>query len=314
VIVTVTCNPAIDVTYRVGRLCPGEVHRVTEVSERPGGKAVNVARVLHQLGAPVVATGLADHDFGPRLESIGIATAFVPALPSVRRTVVVHAEDGVTGLWEPGPRPQDPSDAERLLVDRVDTLLTGAVALVVSGSLPEGVDPALPVRLADTARAHDVPVVLDLDDEPLRRAGEGSGAVLMPNLDELRRLVGSHDADLDVVRAAEQLSARTGAPVVVTLGAQGMVAVAGGTAWHSVLPEPVRGNPTGAGDAATAAVARGLSAGRAWPELLPDAVALSAAAVVSPVAGEVDFDCYRAFADRVALRTVDVLVPERGTP
>jgi tagatose 6-phosphate kinase len=308
VIVTVTCNPAIDVTYRVERLTPGEVHRVSEVADRAGGKGVNVARVLHQLGAAVVATGLADHEFGQLLESSGIAAAFVPALPRVRRTVVVHADDSVTGLWEPGPAPTDPRGAERALADQVDSLLVGATALVVSGSLPDAVDAALPVRLAERAGARGLPVVLDLDDEPLRRASTGSGAVLVPNLDELRRLVQPRDAELDVVRAAHELSTRTGAPVVVTLGPHGMVAAAGGRSWHAAAPEPVRGNSTGAGDAATAAIARGLSTGQAWPEVLADAVALSAAAVASPLAGEADLECYRALLGRVSARPVTSLI------
>ena len=58
-ILTVTCNPAVDVTYQVDRLAVGEVHRVATVHERPGGKGVNVARVLHALGHDVVVTGLA---------------------------------------------------------------------------------------------------------------------------------------------------------------------------------------------------------------------------------------------------------------
>ena len=306
-IVTVTCNPATDVTYRVDRLTPGEVHRVAEVAERAGGKGVNVARVLHQLGEAVVATGLADHEFGHLLERSGIAAAFVPALPAVRRTVVVHADDGVTGLWEPGPAPTDAGAAERALVEQVDSLLVGATALVVSGSLPAGVDAALPVRLAERAAARGLPTVLDLDDEPLRVASRGGGAVLAPNLDELRRLVNAEDAELDVVRAAHELGTRTGAPVVVTLGRDGMVAAADGRSWHAAAPEPVSGNATGAGDAATAAIARGLSTGQGWPEVLADAVALSAAAVAAPVAGEVDLECYRSLRRRVSARPLDSL-------
>ena len=62
-ILTVTCNPAVDVTYDVDRLVPGAVHRVSRVRQRLGGKGVNVARVLHQLGEPVHALGLGDAGF-----------------------------------------------------------------------------------------------------------------------------------------------------------------------------------------------------------------------------------------------------------
>src|SRR5439155_17563111 len=57
VILTVTLNTALDLTYRVPALKPHASHRITEVTERPGGKGVNVARVLAALGHEVTVTG-----------------------------------------------------------------------------------------------------------------------------------------------------------------------------------------------------------------------------------------------------------------
>jgi tagatose 6-phosphate kinase len=53
------------------------------------------------------------------------------------------------------------------------------------------------------------------------------------------------------------------------------------------------GNPTGAGDALTAALAWGLAEARDLPDTLADAVSLAGAAVVRPTAGEVDPEVYR---------------------
>lgn len=299
-IVTVTCNPAVDVTYRVDRLRPGAVHRVRDVAARPGGKGVNVARVLHQLGEPTTATGLADPFFAATVEALGVPADFVPALPAVRRTLVVQGEGETTSLWEPGAVPNDPTSAAVLLVEKVTALLRDATALVVSGSLPPGVDPALPAGLAKVATAAGIPAVLDLDERALEVAADGSatrgaggpGVVLMPNRDELCRLLGA-DVDADVAAAARELSLRSGGPVVATLGADGMLGVTAHGGWLALPPERVDGNPTGAGDAAAAAVARGLARRDGWPQIIADAVALSGAAVVAPVAGEVDVDHYR---------------------
>ncbi|HET7328153.1 MAG TPA: hexose kinase [Nocardioidaceae bacterium] len=307
-IVTVTCNPAIDITYRVDRLQPGEVHRVRDVATRPGGKGVNVARVLHQLGEQTTATGLADAFFGVTLEALGVPAVFVPALAGVRRTLVVHADSApaTTSLWEPGAAPADPTAAAVLLIEQVTALLTDASALVVSGSLPPGVDPALPAGLATVATAAGIPAVLDLDDAALRVAADGGGAVLVPNRDELARLSGAA-GDLDVVAAARDLSARSRAPVVATLGADGMLAVAGRDCWHARPAEHVAGNPTGAGDAAAAAIARGLAHRNPWPDVLADAVALSSACVLAPVAGEVDLDYYQRVRPMITATPTDSL-------
>jgi sugar/nucleoside kinase (ribokinase family) len=94
-----------------------------------------------------------------------------------------------------------------------------------------------------------------------------------------------------------------------------MVAITSGGDWAAALPEPVIGTPTGAGDAAAAALARALSAGADqrpmdWPAALADAVALSAAAVLRPVAGEVDLEAYTRLRKEVRVR--QLALPEGG--
>lgn len=297
-ILTVTCNPAVDVTYVLDRLEPGRVHRVETVHERPGGKGVNVARVLHQLGEDVLALGLADDRFAADLREHGIAASFLPLLAAVRRTVVLATADGTTSLWEPGPTA--PATAAADLSDLVSSRLPGASALVVSGSLPPGLDPGLPAELARLATRLGVPSVLDLDG-PALEAAPGSGAVLTPNLDELARIAGGGS---DLAATARELAARNGAPVVLTLGEHGLLAAVGDDCWHARPPEQVRGNPTGAGDATAAGLARGLANQEDWPKLLAHATALGAAAVVSSVAGEVDLAAYRHWAPQVRVEPV----------
>lgn len=306
VILTVTPNPAIDVTYTLPALLPGIVHRVQELTSRAGGKGVNVARVLQQLGASPLVTGLSGGPRGLELErelaAAGIATALVDALPDVRTTLVVHDDSGVTtSLWEPGRPPADPDAAAAALLDRCAALLPGARAMVVSGSLPAGVDPALPARLAAIAAAAGVPVIIDGDDAALLAAADAGHAVLMPNREELARLVDHPVTTIgDVAAAAERLCAGGTPAVVATLGADGMLAATATGTWWARPVTPVAGNPTGAGDAAAAAVAIGLTAGVPdWPRILADAIALSAAAVARPVAGEVDVELYRTWRSQV---------------
>jgi len=302
-IITVTLNPAVDMTYRVDALAVGGVHRVREVQERPGGKGVNVSRVLTQLGESTLAIGPGDRTFETLLTGFGVRSFFPPLLPRVRRTLVVHGNES-TSLWEPGPLVYD--GAQALLEELVSAHLPDASALVVSGSLAGGLSPELPARLGRLAADAGLPVVLDLDNEPLRAAAATGGGVLMPNADELGRLLGT-DAFSDVAAAARGLAARTGAPVVVTLGADGLLAATGEECWWARPPKTVDGNPTGAGDATAAGVARGLAHGLSWPEILAQAVALGAAAVLTPVAGEVDLEAYRRWATQVAVETVDSL-------
>ncbi|UAC01586.1 hypothetical protein Dvina_10440 [Dactylosporangium vinaceum] len=97
--------------------------------------------------------------------------------------------------------------------------------------------------------------------------------------------------------------------VVISRGADGLLAISGDNVWRAVPPAPEIGNPTGAGDACVAAIARGLRDRTPWPDLLADAVALSAAAVAAPVAGAVDKARYEHLRTRITVTSPDVRSP-----
>ena len=306
-IVTVTPNPALDVTYRVPSLRAGEVHRVRDVLVRAGGKGINVARVLQQLREPCAVLGLGGGPDGRRLvaelHAAGLDVDFREELPDVRRTLVVHADAGVTSFWEPGREPLDPVRTANALLDAVRARLGTARAVTVNGSLPPRVDPELPARIARLCAERRVPAVLDLDGEPLHAAVVAEGAVLLPNLDELETLTGERaQAPRDAAALATHLlrggTGPSPAGVVVTLGDQGAVAVTAAGAAAARPLERISGNTTGAGDAACAAVARALAVAGSVQAvdlraLVADVVAVSAAAVLRPVAGEIDVEAAR---------------------
>ncbi|WP_433174784.1 1-phosphofructokinase family hexose kinase [Actinoallomurus sp. CA-150999] len=320
-IVTVTPNLALDVTYELPELRPGETHRVENVHARAGGKGVNVARVLHALGHDVLVVGPAGGPTGAALradlDAAGLAHDLVPISGETRRTVTVVAGGDATLLNEPGPTitPEEWAALEARIPD--------ADVVVISGSLPPGVPADAVARLA----RRDARVIVDTSGEPLRHAAPYAWAV-KPNAVELAELTGTDDpvagarallagAD-DPVTGARTLLTGTddpvagaralragadhavtgdrslGAPaVVVSLGGEGLMAVVGDEVHRVAPPQVVTGNPTGAGDAVVAALAAGI--GSPWPDLLKDAAALSAAAVLAPVAGAYDPAAYEGF-------------------
>ncbi|WP_327176474.1 1-phosphofructokinase family hexose kinase [Streptomyces sp. NBC_01335] len=305
-ILTVTLNTALDVTYTVADLVPHGRHRVSDVVERPGGKGVNVARVLAALGHPTVVTGFAGGRTGALvrelLAPLGPEDALVPVAGGTRRTVtVVERSSGrTTRLDEPGPE-VGPAEWAALL-HTYEQLLGGATAVALCGSLPPGIHVGAYAHLVRRARAAGIPVLLDTGGEPLRRGMAARPDFAKPNADELARLTGSREP----VRAARDARRRGARSVVASLGADGLVAATEKGTWRAAPPSVVRGNPTGAGDSAVAGLLSGLAEGLAWPERLARAVALSAATVLAPAAGEFDADAYAELLPRV---TVESLAP-----
>ncbi|MFH8239575.1 1-phosphofructokinase family hexose kinase [Streptomyces sp. G6] len=292
-ILTVTLNTALDITYRVPGLRPHASHRVSEVTERPGGKGLNVARVLAALGHEVTVTGFAGGTTGDTVRAgltgvPGVADALVPVAGATRRTIAVVDErtGDTTQLNEPGPAV---APAEwNAFQEAYEELLAGATAVALCGSLPPGVPVGAYAGLVRAARAAGVPVLLDTSGEPLRRGVAARPDIIKPNADELAELTGSHEP-LRATQAARRRGARS---VVASLGAAGLFAETPEGRWRAAPPAHVRGNPTGAGDSAVAGLLSGLVEHLPWPDRLARAVALSAATVRAPVAGEFDRAAY----------------------
>jgi tagatose 6-phosphate kinase len=291
VIVVVCLNPALDVTHQLDAVGWGGVNRPRAVHARPGGKGLNVARTLHALGADVLVLGLAGGITGAGVEAslreLGVPAAFVPVDGETRRTFTVVdgsvADGGVTAFHEAGPEVSRDEFAGFLA--RYERALSGATALVLSGSLPPGLEAGTYATLVEAAAAAGVPAVLDAHGEALRCGAAAGPAIVKPNLAELEALAGRPlDGGTAVRVAAAQL--RGAQAVVVTLGPEGLLAATGDGCWRARIPAVVAGNATGAGDAVAAALAHGIVLGRAWDERLRHAAALGAAAAAAPVAGE----------------------------
>ncbi|HWK26319.1 MAG TPA: 1-phosphofructokinase family hexose kinase [Solirubrobacter sp.] len=215
-IVTVTLNTAIDKTLSVPNFRLGRRHRTVEQTTMPGGKGVNVARVLKTLGAPVIATGLAGGPTGTRiveqLTQLSVLSDFVRISEESRtNTAVIDPTTGEqTEINERGPK-VSPHEVE-LFVDKLLYLAKGASLCVFAGSLPRDVDTDIYAYLIRELRRLNVTTVVDTDGDPLRRAVRAEPDVISPNVLEAEELVGhefNDDEDrMYAVREICELGAR----------------------------------------------------------------------------------------------------------
>jgi len=293
VILTVTPNPALDVTYTVDRLVLHASHRVSALREMAGGKGLNVTSVLAQRGIPVLATGPVGGQAGARLvadlDARDIAHELVPTSGETRRTVTVVSEaDGEATAFNEQGVELSPHEWS-LLLSAVARLLDTyrPQVLVASGSVPDGFPADGYAQLVEVGHAAGCRVIVDASREALLGSLAARPDVVKPNRHELVEATGEQYP----VAGARALQAMGARQVVASLGEDGLLLVdASGHVVRAALAEPLRGNPTGAGDAAVAAIAAGLSDGLDWETVLADAVAWSAAAVLQPVAGQGEDD------------------------
>lgn len=301
-IVTVTLNPALDITYSIPELKAGTTHR-PRVHAQAGGKGVNVARTLHALGRETVAVlplgGFDGEAVRAELEASDVPHHAIPIAGATRRTVtVVEGSGEATGFNESGP---ELSAAEwagicAAVAALLETaVLEASVVLVLSGKLPLGLADNAYAELIEMADGFGVPTILDTEGAPLLGALASRPAIIKPNAFELRDVTGLTDPRV----AARELLGRGARAVVSSNGPDGLTALTTDGVWTARPPRIDGGNPTGAGDASVAALAIGLAEGMSWPETLADAAALSAATVLTDRAGAFDAGAYRRFRSEI---------------
>jgi tagatose 6-phosphate kinase len=308
-IVVVTPNPAVDVTYRVDEQVIGSTVRVRSVERRAGGKGINVVRVLRRLGLDATAVqplgGTTGAWITGQLAAEGVATVPVDT-PAETRTTVAIVDDRAhpTLLSEPGGT----------LDDSTWDALTAAVAaqcerggfLVVAGSWPPGTVAARVTELVATGRAAGAAVIVDASGPALLAAADAGADIVKPNEAEVLEATGAATLELGI----DDLLERGARSVIVSRGASGLLLASVDGARDSQPGVPgVDGNPTGAGDAATAGLVLALAAGQSLPQALLSAAVVGAAAVLSPTAGEIDPAHLAGLAARFGDRTLPFPLP-----
>ena len=273
---TVTLNAAVDRTYMVKGFNVGRMHVPDSLRVVPGGKGINVARVLKTLGKEVVATGFAGGtgaafiDRG--LRAVGILPDFVQVAEEARRVIaIIDTTAGTqTRLDEQGPVIL-PSEVQKLL-DKVDKLLTkNAEMLIMSGSAPRGVPFTIYADLIGLAKQRGVPAILDTRDETLAEGVKAKPAAIKPNLAELQTLVDdpSLTPEAGVAEAAQQLASDGIELVCVSLGKAGAIAATRTKqAWRAAPPAVKYISSVGSGDAMVAGLAIGLLEKRPIEDIL----------------------------------------------
>jgi 1-phosphofructokinase family hexose kinase len=294
-------NLTLDRTVTIDELRPGEVLRYDEAVVTAGGKGVNVARAARALGTGAVVATLVPGRTGRAavelLEGEGLEVAGVPVSGEVRACSIVLERSGrVTVLNEPGPELAVAEwDAyEHIVEDR----LSGAGALVCSGSLPPGAPGNAYARLVSRAREQSVPSIVDAAGAQLAAALEAEPDVVTPNLAEAEGVLGRPSPDglqpqpaearWRAVQAVRELAARGAGAVVVTAGAAGVAFASGLDAGWVDAPRATVRNPVGAGDAFAGGLASALVGGLGIRDSLPAGVAAASASVETMLAGDLD--------------------------
>jgi 1-phosphofructokinase len=251
-ILTLTPNPSLDLTYELNELARGEVQRAGSMSVEAGGKGINVTRNLIANGAASRAVapvgGPSGEQFLSLLAGSGVDLVRVPVEEPVRMNVGVVEDEGVvTKINASGPRLSG-EELDRVL-DETTSAARGAAWLAACGSLTPGAPADFYARVVSVGREAGCRVAVDSSGTSMQAALEEGLDLIKPNLEELSEIVGRKlDTFGDILEAAKEVRAGGVGVVLVSLGADGAVLLDEEGALHADTPPFTPRSTVGAGD------------------------------------------------------------------
>ena len=284
-IYTVTLNPAIDKTAVIENFCAGTVNRIGMLREDAGGKGINVSKCLKSLGVDSTAVMILAGDTGKRLEKM-LGEMGIPSLAvwaegesRINLKIVDPAKRENTDINEPGPAVSGEL-LEELKTKLGERILPGDL-VILSGSLPAGVDRGLYGNWTACFRSLGARVYLDADGEAMKQGLAAVPYMIKPNDGELAGLFGKEKLSHDEMVSEGRRLLETGIEeIVISMGSEGALFVSeDGCYFAQGLPVEVK-STVGAGDSMVAAMAFGDEQKLGREEKIRLAVAMGAGSVM----------------------------------
>lgn len=263
-ILTVTMNPSVDIAYHLDSFVTDAVNRAGETHKTPGGKGLNVTRVLSQLGEHVVASGLLGGKTGEFLEleldKAKIKHSFYKVSGDTRNCIAVLHEGQQTEILEPGPEISEREARE--FMNYFAKIVPDYKIVAISGSLPKGMPVDYYSQMIEHCVKNEVPVVLDCSGDALLEVlkGKSKPRAIKPNIDELSQILGIEvGEDFSSLKSALSKDVFEGIEwVIVSLGSNGGFAKHGDKYYKVNIPEISVVNPVGSGDSMVAGITAAL--------------------------------------------------------
>jgi len=286
-ILTVTLNPAVDLYLSIQKLVTDDVNRVLWFRRDPGGKGVNVSRVIQELGGESIALcllgGATGEEIFRHLNAKGIWVERILVEGSTRTNITLKEERAgkIIKLNEKGP-PLTQTHL-RICLKRLLRLAHRGDFVALSGSLPPGVSSETYALFIRHLRSRGIRVLLDADGEALREGIKASPTFVKPNLHEMSRLVRRPLRTFqDRIKACHALLRNGIEGVILSMGKEGALLVSQKESWLAKTPKVKVESTIGSGDSLVGGFLLGLSRGKNMAESFRLGMACGTATAITP--------------------------------
>ncbi len=287
-IFTLTMNPSLDRYLYVDELKEDDTVRVRRYVDYPGGKGIDVSRVIRELGGISIALALLGGHNGRRMEELldeeGVIYTAIRVEPETRMNIILQVGETQYRFSLPG------QSVDRKKLEKVRETLQALVRegdwVVVSGSLPKGVSPDFYTGIIFMLKQWGARVYFDADGENLKAGLIGEPDGIKPNVYELSRIYGRPIDEGNIIQVLEAArfvheTYRIG-EILISLGGEGAVLYTDEKILRAKVPKLPVVSAVGAGDSFLAAYVMKRYEGEDHETALRWASAAGSAAVLTP--------------------------------
>ncbi|WP_102263190.1 1-phosphofructokinase [Mesobacillus jeotgali] len=252
-IYTLTLNPSVDYIVEADEIQLGSLNRSSNETKLPGGKGINVSRVLRSLGVESKATGFIGGFTGKYVEEFlnreGVQTRFVNVEGDTRINVKLKAGTE-TEINARGP--EISTMAIESLKDQI-MLLGNGDFLILAGSIPSSMPESIYEEIVQICKKTGAEVIVDAEGDLLKSILDYRPFLIKPNHHELGQLFNREITDADEAIFYGKKLVEAGAKnVIVSLADKGAVYINENDAYKAAVPQGEVKSSVGAGDSMVA--------------------------------------------------------------
>lgn len=257
-ILTITANPSVDISYNIENLKIDDVNRVELVNKDAGGKGIHVSYVLNELGEKVINSGFVGGKLGEfiekRLDERKISHNFIKLDDETRNCIAIIHDNNQTEILEKGPKIG--LEKEKEFLDHLEKLSKNIEIINISGSLPKGLDASFYQKIIKFAKENKIFVSLDTSGNTLKEIvkGEIKPDLIKPNETEIKDIIEKEfpENEEEIRKIFEKSPLKDIPYVIISQGKDGAIFKIKNKIYKAKVPKVKAINPVGSGDSTLA--------------------------------------------------------------
>lgn len=257
-ILTITANPSVDISYNIENLKIDDVNRVELVNKDAGGKGIHVSYVLNELGEKVINSGFVGGKLGEfiekRLDERKISHDFIKLDDETRNCIAIIHDNKQTEILEKGPTIS--FEKEKEFLDHLEKLSKNIEIINISGSLPKGLDASFYQKIIKFAKENKIFVSLDTSGNTLKEIvkGEIKPDLIKPNETEIKDIIEKEfpENEEEIRKIFDKSPLKDIPYVILSQGKEGALFKIKNKIYKAKVPKVKAINPVGSGDSTLA--------------------------------------------------------------